>query len=162
MSNEIKTWQERLDAHNSTNHIFKKKRGLLWDCSDAMAAEIADLRAALAQRPASAAPEQKKELLLALQAMLYSCATASDAPRMSHLTTLSHLQTAIEIASHMPTSAADSGRDAALEEAKRQGWDACAKANQELVRQLRDQISANVAQVGELSDAQITQASEVM
>lgn len=45
MNNEIKTWQERLEKHNSTNHVFKKKRGLLWDAPDAMLAEIAELRA---------------------------------------------------------------------------------------------------------------------
>lgn len=48
MSAHIKTWQERLEEHNSTNPALKKKMGQLWDAPDAMRSEIAELRAALA------------------------------------------------------------------------------------------------------------------
>ena len=66
---DIKTWHERLEKHNSTNTIFKKKRGLLWDAPDAMLAEIKELRAAL-----SSALVQDKEPVsgTAVEAVLLS------------------------------------------------------------------------------------------
>lgn len=86
------------------------------------AAVLALIAIARRAQPEGEAPQAddvaRKELLLALQAVLDTCATKSGAPKMSHLGTLAALNTAIDVATRAAPAAqhADSGALEAADE----------------------------------------------